>query len=84
MGGEIEEEEESEIVGGEVTDRKLEKVGGWVGGWVGMWVDGKVEEIEAVRISYCGFGVGGWVGGEMEEEEESLRSVRNSGWRGHR
>ena len=32
----------------------------WVGGWV---VDGKVEENEAVRMSYCGLGMGGWVGG---------------------
>ena len=36
-------------------------------GWVG---DGKVEEIEAVRMSYCelGCGVGGWVGGWEREE----------------
>ena len=27
------------------------------GGWVGEWV----EENEAVRMSYCGFGMGGWV-----------------------
>ena len=44
----------------------LEEVGGWVGfvftlvsGWVG---DGKIEEDEAVRMSYCELGVGGWVG----------------------
>ena len=34
-------------------------MGGWVGGWVGY---GWVEEIEAVRMSYCDLGVGGWVG----------------------
>ena len=41
----------------------LEEVGGWVGfvftlvsGWVG---DGKIEEDEAVRMSYCELGVGG-------------------------
>ena len=33
-------------------------MGGWVGGWVG-WV----EEEDAVRVSYCGFGMDGWVGG---------------------
>ena len=38
---------------------------GWVGGWVG---DRKVEENEAVRMSYWELGVwvgevGGWVGG---------------------
>ena len=36
---------------------------GWVGGWVG---DRKMEENEAVRMSYWNVGVewvGGWVGG---------------------
>ena len=42
--------------------------GGWVGGWVGGWMscslmDGKVEEEEAVRMSYRGLGMDGWVGG---------------------
>ena len=37
---------------------------GWVGGWVGGWVDErKVEENEAVPMSYCRFGMSGWVGG---------------------
>ena len=36
----------------------VEEVGGWVGGWVE-----KVEEKEAVRMSYCG--LGGWVGGGL-------------------
>ena len=34
-----------------------------MGGWVG---DRKVEEDEAVRMSYCEIGVGGWVDGWEE------------------
>ena len=40
-----------------------------MGGWVvefllSLWMgDGKVEEEQAVRMSYCGVGMGGWVGG---------------------
>ena len=34
----------------------------WVGGWVGRLSYGKVEEDEAVRMSYCGLLDGGWVG----------------------
>ena len=38
----------------------------WVGGWVGGWVDRKVEEDEAVGMSYCQLGLGGWVGRRSE------------------
>ena len=31
--------------------------------WVGGWVVEMMEEIEAVRMSYCTLGVGGWVDG---------------------
>ena len=43
--------------------------------------DGKVEESEAVGISYCGLGMGGWVGRHEEEEEGecSLVSWRREG-----
>ena len=34
-----------------------------MGGWVGGWVDEKVEEEQAVRMSYCTPQLGGWVGG---------------------
>ena len=34
---------------------------GWVGGWVGCCMHRKVEENEAVGMSYCA--LGGWVGG---------------------
>ena len=57
----------------EVLLEGLEKVGGrrgglqtdhpacgGEGGWVGGWVGRKVEEKEAVRISYSGW-MGGWV-----------------------
>ena len=38
--------------------------GGWVGGWVGWWLAyRKVEENEAIRMSYCKLGMGGWVDG---------------------
>ena len=39
------------------------RVVAWRGGWVGGWVVRKVEEIKAVRMSYCNGWVGGWVGG---------------------
>ena len=36
----------------------------WVGGWVGWWLAyRKVEENEAIRMSYCKLGMGGWVDG---------------------
>ena len=47
-------------------------VGGWVGGLNELGVgDKKVEEEEAVRMSYCGVGgwVGGWDGPTWGEEE---------------
>ena len=34
------------------------RVNGWVGGWMGGWVVERVEEKEAVRMSYCELGVG--------------------------
>ena len=40
-----------------------------LGGWGGGWGGGKVEEEEAVRMSYCGLGTGGWAGGWIEEDE---------------
>ena len=44
------------------------KVGGWVGEWLSyVYTARKVEENEAVRMSYCGLGMGGWVGGWMKE-----------------
>ena len=50
--------------GGGVPFKGAGALGGWVGWWVG---DGKVEEKEALRMSYCKQGVGGWVGGWVGE-----------------
>ena len=65
---------------------------GWVGGCVGY---GKVEEKEAVRMSYCGLGLGGWVGGWVGEwvtylvehvgregGEAGMHAVLHLGWVG--
>ena len=40
----------------------------WVDGWVD---DRKIEENEAVGMSYCMYGLGGWVGGWVEEDVPS-------------
>ena len=45
-----------------------------MGGWVGGWVVEKIEETQAVGMSYCGLGLGGWVGGWVGGRGTYLRA----------